>query len=117
MRHPREMGSEEVNAFLTHLAVEGNVSASTQNQALAALLFLYRELLERDLDLEGVIRARARRRLPVVLSEAEVRAVRRELEGYPAHDGDQLLAPRRHTDEFAAVPGTALWKTAGVRER
>lgn len=84
MRHPREMGSEEVNAFLTHLAVEGNVSASTQNQALAALLFLYRELLERDLDLEGVVRARARRRLPVVLSEAEVRAVRRELEGYPA---------------------------------
>lgn len=42
-RHPREMGSEEVNAFLTHLAVEGNVSASRQNQALAALLFLYRE--------------------------------------------------------------------------
>jgi len=57
MRHPREMGSEEVNAFLTHLAVEGNVSASTQNQALSALLFLYRELLERDLDLEGVVRA------------------------------------------------------------
>jgi integron integrase len=78
------MGSEEVNAFLTHLAVEGNVSASTQNQALSALLFLYRELLERDLDLEGVIRARARRRLPVVLSEAEVRAVRQELEGNPA---------------------------------
>jgi len=75
------MGSAEVNAFLTHLAVEGRVSASTQNQALSALLFLYRELLERDLDLEGVVRARQRRRLPVVLSEAEVRAVRRELEG------------------------------------
>jgi site-specific recombinase XerD len=54
MRHPREMGSAEVNAFLTHLAVEEQVSASTQNQALAALLFLYRELLERDLELEGV---------------------------------------------------------------
>ena len=52
-RHPREMGSAEVNAFLTHLAVDGQVSASTQNQALSALLFLYRELLERDLDLEG----------------------------------------------------------------
>jgi len=51
--HPREMGSQEVNAFLTHLAVEGQVSVSTQNQALSALLFLYRELLERDLDLEG----------------------------------------------------------------
>ncbi|MEY4806742.1 MAG: hypothetical protein RLZZ206_1131 [Cyanobacteriota bacterium] len=76
LRHPREMGSAEVNAFLTNLAVEGQVSASTQNQALAALLFLYGVLLERDLDLEGVVRARTRRRLPVVLSEAEVRAVR-----------------------------------------
>lgn len=84
LRHPREMGSEEVNAFLTHLAVDEQVSASTQNQALSALLFLYRELLERDLDLEGVVRARAKRRLPVVLSEVEVRAVRRELEGDPA---------------------------------
>ena len=64
LRHPREMGSAEVNAFLTHLAVEGQVSASTQNQALSALLFLYRELLERDLDLEGVVWARARPRLP-----------------------------------------------------
>ncbi|MCP9834360.1 MULTISPECIES: integron integrase [unclassified Cyanobium] len=83
-RHPREMGSAEVNAFLSHLAVELQVSASTQNQALAALLFLYRELLERDLELEGVVRARTRRRLPVVLSEAEVRAVRQQLEGEAA---------------------------------
>ena len=75
LRHPREMGSEEVNAFLTHLAVEGRVSASTQNQALAALLFLYRDLLERDLNLEGVVRARQKRRLPVVLTPGEVRAV------------------------------------------
>lgn len=72
------MGSAEVNAFLSHLAVELQVSASTQNQALAALLFLYRELLER------VVRARTRRRLPVVLSEAEVRAVRQRLEGEAA---------------------------------
>lgn len=81
MRHPREMGSAEVNAFLTHLAVEEQVSASTQNQALAALLFLYRDLLERNLELEGVVRARTRQRLPVVLSETEVRAVRQRLEG------------------------------------
>jgi integron integrase len=73
-----------VNAFLSHLAVDQKVSASTQNQALAALLFLYRELLERDLKLEGVVRARTRQRLPVVLSEAEVRAVRERLEGEPA---------------------------------
>jgi integron integrase len=84
LRHPRTMGSTEVNAFLSHLAVERKVSASTQNQALAALLFLFRELLERDLELEGVVRARTRRRLPVVLSEAEVRAVRQRLEGEPA---------------------------------
>ena len=84
LRHPREMGSAEVNAFLTHLAVEEQVSASTQNQALAALLFLYRDLLERELELEGVVRARTRQRVPVVLSEAEVRAVRERLEGEPA---------------------------------
>jgi integron integrase len=78
------MGSAEVNAFLSHLAVELQVSASTLNQALAALLFLYRELLERDLELEGVVRARTRRRLPVVLSEAEVQAVRQRLEGEAA---------------------------------
>jgi integron integrase len=81
LRHPREMGSAEVNAFLTHLAVELQVSASTQNQALAALLFLYRVLLERDLDLEGVVRARKPRRLPVVLTEEEVRSVLQRLEG------------------------------------
>jgi site-specific recombinase XerD len=83
-RHPREMGSAEVNAFLTHLAVDLHVSASTQNQALSTLLFRYRELLERDLELEGVVRARTKRRLPLVLSEAEVTAVRQELEGVPA---------------------------------
>ncbi len=84
MRHPREMGSTEVNAFLSHLAVNEQVSASTQNQALAALLFLYRNLLEQELELDGVVRARTRQRLPVVLSEAEVRAVRQQLEGEPA---------------------------------
>ena len=81
MRHPREMGSAEVNAWLSHLAVEMKVSASTQNQALAALLFLYRELLERDLALEGVVRARTRRRLPVVLTPEEVREVLAHLHG------------------------------------
>ena len=63
-RHPRTMGSAEVNAFLSHLAVDLQVSPSTQNQALAALLFLYRDLLGMDLDLENLVRARTRRRLP-----------------------------------------------------
>jgi len=83
-RHPREMGSEEVNAFLTHLAVDLQVSASMQNQALSALLFLYRELLERDLALEGLVRAKAKRRLPVVMTIEKVRAVLEQLDGMEA---------------------------------
>ena len=85
LRHPREMGSAEVTAFLTHLAVEGQVSASTQNQALAALLFLYRTVLGGDVgNMEGVIRARKRQRLPVVLTVGEVRAVLLHLDGAEA---------------------------------
>ena len=83
-RHLRDMGSTEVNAFLSHLAVVLEVSGSTKNQADAAQLFLYRELLEQDLKLEGLVWARRRIRLPVVLSEAEVRAVQELLEGAPA---------------------------------
>ena len=82
LRHPREMGSPEINAFLTHLAVNEQVSASTQNQALAALLFLYKRVLEIDPgELDGVVRARRPKRLPVVLSVMEVRAVLQQLEG------------------------------------
>lgn len=73
-----------MNAFLTHLAVEGRVSAPTQNQALSALLLLYREVLERDLNLEGLIRARTGPRLPVVMTVEEVRAVLERLEGVEA---------------------------------
>jgi integrase len=83
-RDPDEMGEGEVNRFLTHLAVQGRISASTQNQALAALLFLYNIVLHRPLGrLEGVVRARRPRRLPVVLSRQEVRAVLDGLEGTP----------------------------------
>ena len=73
-RHPRDMGGTEVEAFLTDLAVHGHVSAGTQNQALAALLFLYREVLGTELPwMESIVRARRSRRLPVVLSRAEVK--------------------------------------------
>jgi hypothetical protein len=66
-RHPREMGAEELSRFLSSLAVDAKVSASTQNQALAALLFLYREVLGQDVPwLQGVVRAKQPRRLPVV---------------------------------------------------
>ncbi|MDP2883290.1 MAG: integron integrase [Azonexus sp.] len=72
-RHPREMGAVEVEAFLTHLAVKGRVAASTQNQALSALLFLYREVLGINLPwLNGVVRAKQPQRLPVVLTRQEV---------------------------------------------
>ena len=81
-RHPRDMGAPEVEGFLTHLAVAGGVSASTQNQAKAALLFLYRHVLGVELDwLDGVTQAKPSQRLPVVLTEAEVRAVLAHLEG------------------------------------
>jgi len=83
-RHPQDMREREVNAYLTHLAVEGHVAASTQNQALAALLFLYQHVLERPLDrIEGVVRAVRPVRLPIVLSRQEVRAVLARLEGVP----------------------------------
>lgn len=75
-RHPRDMGAPEVEAFLSHLAVSRDVAASTQNQALSALLFLYREVLNIDLPwLDNVTRAKRPQRLPVVLSRDEVRAV------------------------------------------
>jgi integron integrase len=73
LRHPEGLGAQEVEAFLTHLAVEGNVAASTQNQAKSALLFLYKEVLGIELPwLDGVTSAKQSRRLPVVLTRAEV---------------------------------------------
>lgn len=82
LKHPREMGVAEIEAFLTHLAVVAKVAASTQNQALQAILFLYRQVLDVDLPwLENVTRASRPKRLPVVLSMAEVRAVLAHLDG------------------------------------
>jgi len=81
-RHPRELGAPEVEVFLTHLAVAGKVAASTQNQAKSALLFLYREVLEIELPwLDNVERAKAPKRLPVVLTRAEVQSLLVRLEG------------------------------------
>ena len=72
LRHPRELGAEAVEAFLTHLAVKRNVAASTQNQAKSALLFLYKEVLGAELPwLDGVESAKQSKRLPVVLSQSE----------------------------------------------
>jgi integron integrase len=81
-RHPAEMGEAEVSRFLSHLAVIGKVSASTQNQALSALFFLYRQVLCREVEwVEGVVRAKRPLHLPVVLTREEVRAVLRQLQG------------------------------------
>lgn len=82
MRHPEEMGGEEVTTFLSDLAVRRRVSASTQNQALSALLFLYRHVLEIDLPwLDDLVRAKKPQRVPTVLSRAEVRSLLDQLEG------------------------------------
>lgn len=81
-RHPRDMGAEEVTAFLTHLAVEGNVSASTQNQALNAILFMYRDVLGIKLPwLDGIQRAKKPVRLPVVLTRDETKNLLAQLSG------------------------------------
>lgn len=87
-RHPKEMAEPEVQAFLTHLAVEGNVAASTQNQALSALLFLYRYVLQQPLsDSIDAVRARQSKHLPTVLTPEEVQQLFKHLEG-----NHQLLA-------------------------
>jgi len=84
MRHPDELGREEIARFLSSLAIEGRVSASTQNQATAALVFLYKRVLRRDPGwLEGIVRAKKPHRLPVVLTREEVRAVLDQLGGRP----------------------------------
>ncbi len=81
-RHPQEMGAAEIDQFLTHLAVEGHVSSSTQNQAFAALLFLYQKVLEVEPGrIRGVVRAKRPTRLPVVLAPSEVRRVLAHLAG------------------------------------
>lgn len=87
-RHPREMGAAEVEAFLSLLAVQQKVAASTQNQALSALLFLYRVVLGIQLPwMEGVVRAKRPKRVPTVLSQDEARSLLAHMEGRP-----QLLA-------------------------
>lgn len=104
-RHPRELQAVHVEAFLTALAVEGHVAASTQNQALAALLFLYREVLGLSLEgLEDIVRAKRPQRVPTVLSRSEVSALLLHVEGRTA-----LLA--------RLLYGTGMRLMEGVRLR
>jgi integron integrase len=83
-RHPRQLGARELETFLSRLAVDGKVAASTQNQALAAILFLYRDVLRQRLDwMEDVIRAKKPRRLPTVLARGEVQGLLAQMDGRP----------------------------------
>jgi integron integrase len=87
-RHPKEMGAEEIQQFLTYLATEKNISASTQNQALSAILFLYRNVLLKPIDIPAcLIRAEKSKTLPTVLTHAEALAVIHRMKGVP-----QLMA-------------------------
>ncbi len=84
-RHPEELGAAEIASFLTVLATRGRVSASTQNQALSSLLFLYQDVLGKEIEgLDKVVRARRPARLPTVLTRAEVEALLSQLHGPPA---------------------------------
>lgn len=104
LRHPVELGSAEVSAFLTHLAVDKRVSASTQNQALAALLFLYGEVLGGKVAwIANLVRAKQPRRMPVVLTRDEVRAVLAKMQGVP-----QLVARLLYGTGMRLLEGLAL---------
>jgi site-specific recombinase XerD len=84
-RHPNEMGEPEISAFLSHLAVKRKVTSSTQNQALSALLFLYKEVLKKPLEwINDIQRAKKPSRLPVVFTKEEAQAILRNLEGTKA---------------------------------
>jgi len=83
-KHPKEMGEAEINSFLTHLAVKRKVSASTQNQALCAIVFLYKNVLKKDLgEFEGIIWTKRRKHIPVVLTRSEVKTILNRLHGTP----------------------------------
>jgi integron integrase len=80
-RHPIEMGEAEINAFLTHLAVKQNIAASTQNQALCAIIFMYKNVLNKDIGELSLVWAQRPKRIPVVLSREEVKAILSHLQG------------------------------------
>jgi integron integrase len=90
-KHPSAMGADEINAFLTHLAVDRNVSASTQNQALSAILFLYQRVLNEDVGwIADIVRAARPRRLPVVFTPEEVVAILEKMSGVERLIGELL---------------------------
>ncbi len=104
LRHPEELGEEEIATFITHLAVRRRMSASSQNQALSALLFLYRHVLEREVGkLDGLVWAKTPRRLPVVLTPAEVSLVLQELEAPNRLAGQLMYGAGLRVSECASL--------------
>lgn len=102
-RHPSSLGAAEINEFLSYLATARNVSASTQNQALCAILFLYREVLGDEVPwLQNLVRARRIRRLPTVLTREEVRQIIAGMSGTP-----QLVA------RCSTGPAAGCWRCFG----
>lgn len=91
-RHPREMGAEEIQSFLSDLAIRGRVSASTQNQALSAILSLYQKVLQINLPwLDDIVRAKRPVRVPVVLTRDEVAQVLDAMSGQTLADGKPVV--------------------------
>lgn len=123
-RHPLEMGAVEIETFLTHLAVKRNAAGATQNQALAALLFLYKEVLKVELPwLDGIVRAKKPKHLPVVLTRDEVTRVLAQLSGVKwmvatllYGSGLRLLEALRLRVRMLSFPAVKLW-CATVRGR
>jgi site-specific recombinase XerD len=108
MRHPRDMGAREVEAFLTHLATDRKVSASTHNQALGAILFLYREVLAIELPwLNGINRPAQKRRIPSVLTKDDVAGLFAQMYGEVARSRRRYCwqaSPNRFPSTLCAIP-------------
>ena len=103
-RDPRDLGKLEIEAFLTHMAVKRKVGASTQNQALAAILFLYREILQKDVPwLDHLVRAKRKKKLPVVLTQREVQSLLGAMRG-----DAQLLATLLYGSGLRLLEGCRL---------
>lgn len=108
-RHPKEMGAQEIRAFLTHLAVHGKVAASTQNSALNALLFLYRHVLKQPFpDIDDFERAKRPHRLPTVFTREEVTTVLAQLSGTSRLMGSLLYGAGLRLMECVRLRGSKM---------
>ena len=105
-RHPKDMGADEIQEFIIHLAVERHLAASSQNQALSAIMFLYRHVLQKEIDLHSsLIHAEKSKTLPVVLTHQEALAVIGKMTGTP-----RLMAKAKTTaSPRCPIPSSTIW--------